>query len=624
MFDPLKDETGPLAAMRRSGKMTARVAMIFCFICVLLVVISVISFGVSSATPLIGCVFLFFIFIFWLNTRGVVHLSSYLLCVVPSLVLMAITIYLKGVSPGDDLHYFDSRIILLGYCVLPGLILSQRDPYMLYSSLAINLLCVVLYDPVHELIGVGYYQGGFLNTTYYHINTICILIAGGIVVATLMLKGIVLSEEEKNRLLSEEKELKNKELLTQNQEILVQSEQLSSAFRLIEKQKQQLELYTTQLEELVNLKSMDLSKSNEELQKHNSELLQFSYSVSHNVRGPVARLLGLTGLIDRSDPHLSDENKRILDYVHESSHELDIVIRELSRIIDIRNELYTVKEKVFFEDEWQHVRTSLAGLIEPEMEISTDFTDAPFIYTIRPFLHSILYNLVSNAIRYRSSQRLLRVQIKTSVDDRHIRISVADNGLGINLEQFGDSLFGMYKRFHTHVQGRGLGLFLVKTQVEALHGQITVESHLNVGTMFTANIQIPGDIEGQVCFDCEFGTVLYNARIDSMGLTWKRHVTSAEFRELLTKCLEMLHVYGTPRWIADLRNLEVMSSADYAWFSDSVISESAQMGLRIVAVISTEINTHELRAKVAQSAARSKVDIRFFETRSQAETWMES
>lgn len=623
-LDPLWEDTGDAGAMRKSAKMTARVAIIFSVLGLMLLAVSIISFGVSSSTPFTSSIVLFFIFIFWLNVKKQAYLASYLICIVPSLSMLAITMYLKAGSPGDDLHYFDSRVILLGYCVLPGLILSQREPWMLYSSIAVNFLCIALYDPIHNLFGLGYYQGGFLNPTYYHINTVSILIAGGIITATLMLKRIVLFEEEKNRVLSEEREQRNEELVAQNQEIMSQAEQLATAFRLIEKQKEQVELYTTQLEELVKLKSMDLSRSNEELQKYNSELLQFSYSVSHNVRGPVARLLGLTALIDRNDPNLSAENKRMLDFVHESSIELDNVIRELSRIIDIRNELYTVKERVLLADEWEHVCKNLAGLVQPDMSIVSDFSEAPFMYTIRPFLHSILYNLASNAIRYRSPQRPLRLEVKSAMRKGSIALTVADNGLGINLDQFGKNMFGMYKRFHTHIQGRGLGLFLVKTQVEALHGRIDVESQLNAGTKFTIDIRIPGDIEGQVCYDCDYGTILYNARINAMGLTWRRHVTSAEYRQLLTKCLEMLHVYGTPLWASDLRKLEPLSDEDYAWFSESVVNEAAQMGLRSVAVISTEKNKEELRSSIIRNAVRFNVEIQFFETRSQAETWLES
>jgi signal transduction histidine kinase len=623
-YDPLEGEQGQLMAMRKSAKMTARIASAFFVLGFLLLILSIMSFGVSSSTPpIIGMIVLFFA-LFLLNAFKKAYVSSYLLSILPSIAVLAITIFLKSKSPGDDLHYFDSRIVLLGFCALPGLIFSQREPYLLYSTIAINFICVALYDPIHEMAGVGYFQSGFLNSTYYHINTISILISIGIVGGILMLKKIVISEEDKNEELSRERELRNQELEVQNEEISAQTEQLSTAYDLIEKQKQQLELYTGQLEELVKLKSNDLTRSNDELRKNNSELLQFSYTVSHNVRGPVARLMGLTNLLKFTDDNLSEENRAILAYIKESSSELDTVIRELSRIIDIRNELYTVKEKVFFQEEWEHVKKSLAGTIEPDMYITCDFSEAPFIYTIRPFLHSILYNLVGNAIRYRSPQRLLRVRIKSTIHAGKINISISDNGLGINLQQFGNNIFGMYKRFHTHVQGRGLGLFLVKTQVEALQGEIFVESQLNFGTTFRIEVKVPADIEGQVCFDCDYGSVLYNARINTMGLMWKRHVKSDEYRLLLTKCMEMLHVYGTPHWIADFRKLESLSLEDYSLFSDSVIAEGSQMGLRAVAVI-TKPPTHNGSQlnEVIKSLSHNGVEIEVFQTSAEAESWIE-
>nr|WP_236676273.1 ATP-binding protein [Chryseolinea lacunae] len=257
------------------------------------------------------------------------------------------------------------------------------------------------------------------------------------------------------------------------------------------------------------------------------------------------------------------------------------------------------------------------------MFVHTDFKEAPFVYTIRPFLHSILYNLASNAIRYRSPQRPLLLDVKTTLHRGSIRIAVSDNGLGINLDQFGKNLFGMYKRFHTHVEGRGLGLYLVKTQVEALQGTIVAESELNKGTTFTIDIKLPGDIEGQLCFDCDYGSVLYNARTNTMGLSWKRKVSSEEYRLLLTKCLEMLHVYNTPRWIADVRKRGNLGESDHVWFGESILNEGSKNGLRKIACIDTPDQQKHQREQMILTAGRFNIDMKFFQTRHEAETWIE-
>ncbi|PZR30514.1 MAG: two-component sensor histidine kinase, partial [Azospira oryzae] len=102
----------------------------------------------------------------------------------------------------------------------------------------------------------------------------------------------------------------------------------------------------------------------------------------------------------------------------------------------------------------------------------------------KPMVNSILYNLISNAIRYRSIERTPVVKVSSHEDGEYYFIDVEDNGLGIDLNQNKDNLFKLYKRFHFHVEGKGLGLYLVKTQIESLGGQIEVTSKVNEGTTF--------------------------------------------------------------------------------------------------------------------------------------------
>ncbi|HMG93866.1 MAG TPA: ATP-binding protein, partial [Chryseolinea sp.] len=105
--------------------------------------------------------------------------------------------------------------------------------------------------------------------------------------------------------------------------------------------------------------------------------------------------------------------------------------------------------------------------------------------SVKPLLNSIIYNLVSNAIKYRSHDRDLHVSIRTSEDPDYWVLQVADNGLGIDMALYGKDLFKMYKRFHENHEGKGLGLYLVKLQVESLDGFIEVTSEVDIGTTFT-------------------------------------------------------------------------------------------------------------------------------------------
>ncbi|HSY62199.1 MAG TPA: ATP-binding protein, partial [Cytophaga sp.] len=114
-----------------------------------------------------------------------------------------------------------------------------------------------------------------------------------------------------------------------------------------------------------------------------------------------------------------------------------------------------------------------------------NFEKCPDVFSIKSYLHSILYNLISNAIKYKRKYILPVIYISSYMEnEKEVCIECCDNGLGIDMEKFGDKLFGFYKRFHSHVEGKGLGLHLVKKQVGLLEGRIEVQSVVNKGTTF--------------------------------------------------------------------------------------------------------------------------------------------
>jgi signal transduction histidine kinase len=124
-------------------------------------------------------------------------------------------------------------------------------------------------------------------------------------------------------------------------------------------------------------------------------------------------------------------------------------------------------------------------LIQCTADITYDFNHAPRIFYPKTYLESILQNLLSNAVKYRATNRHLRLHISSAIVNEKTELRVSDNGLGIDLERFGEKLFGLHKTFHDNKEARGVGLFLTKTQVEAMGGSITVESEVDKGTTFT-------------------------------------------------------------------------------------------------------------------------------------------
>ncbi|WP_026463711.1 PAS domain-containing sensor histidine kinase [Adhaeribacter aquaticus] len=221
-----------------------------------------------------------------------------------------------------------------------------------------------------------------------------------------------------------------------------------------------------------------------ELQAHNSSLQQFAHIVSHNLRAPVANILGLSDLLQ----HAGEDQglKRMaLENMVSSAGSLDTVIKDLNTILTTRGNLGAVKEKIQFEEIFNDVTCSLTNqLLQEKATLEVNFKEAPSIYSVKGYLHSILLNLLSNAVKYKLPDRPLNIFISTSKVDGNIVLYIKDNGLGMNLEKNKNYIFGLYKRLHKHIDGKGLGLFLVKTQLDALGGSIKVESKLNEGSAF--------------------------------------------------------------------------------------------------------------------------------------------
>jgi len=424
-------------------------------------------------------------------------------CLIPIWLTMFVTIYFKLKEfPQTYITYFDSRFILMATLILPGIVFRLQERTLLFICLASSTVTIVLYDVIHELFGAGYYQKGFNDPSYYYINyivsvTFIVQVFGILVMRSVMGKTALNLEKQNMELHDKQQEIEaqHEELLQHQEEMVSSSEKLEAAYALITEQQTVLEKYNASLEAQVAEKNQELLHTNEELIKYNNELLQFSYTVSHNLRGPVARLLGLARLFKVTER--LDQRTELEHLVLKSSEELDEILKDISLIIDIRNEIYRVRERVYFEDELKKAISLLGINIKAEYNFTTDFSSAPYIFGVRPMVQSIIHNLLSNAIKYQSPDRPLKIRIRSyPAPGSKTILEVSDNGIGIDLPNQQENIFKLYKRFHSHVSGKGLGLYLVKTQVEALGGEIELESQLDYGTTFRITFKQPEVVGG--------------------------------------------------------------------------------------------------------------------------------
>jgi|GEM_PF-1301494 len=222
------------------------------------------------------------------------------------------------------------------------------------------------------------------------------------------------------------------------------------------------------------------------LVKQNADLQQFTYIVSHNLRAPLANALGFADLLSRID-----RNSQVFD---ESLRNLRTSIRQLDEVLtDVNSLLSSRDQQDGYRPEPVAVaaacRQALSGLEELLRECGGQLHfDVPADLRIagsRAYFHSIFHNLISNAIKYRSDARPLRIDISATVNaDQDTTIIVRDNGSGFDQARAGDDVFQLYQRLHTSPTGRGIGLFLVKAHVESMYGQISVRSRVDEGTQF--------------------------------------------------------------------------------------------------------------------------------------------
>jgi PAS domain S-box-containing protein len=248
------------------------------------------------------------------------------------------------------------------------------------------------------------------------------------------------------------------------------------------------EMLKTYLERKRNEKQRE--KITNDLIQRNKDLEQFAYIISHNLRAPVANIMGFSEVLGE-DSIDADTQKLYLRELNNSVSKLDDVIRDLNNILQVRQEVSEVKEKVSFTKTVHNVEVSIKNMIAKEnARIETDFSAIDEIPTLKSYVHSIFYNLISNSIKYRKPDVAPVISIKSRKEGKKVILEFTDNGLGIDIAKKGDQVFGLYKRFHTNVaEGKGIGLYMTKTQIETLGGKITVDSKVGQGTRFT--IELP-------------------------------------------------------------------------------------------------------------------------------------
>jgi len=237
--------------------------------------------------------------------------------------------------------------------------------------------------------------------------------------------------------------------------------------------------------------SQKIGKLLREAEKQNDRLMNFAHTISHNLRSQVGGVTSLIELMELENSDITEDE--LFKYLKSSSKKLSDTVVHLSDIA-IGDE--------FGEDDYESIdlqvtiQNNIRAIMSSErhntdtIKIINEVSDDFKIDAIKGYLDSVIYNLISNAVKYRDPKKESNVTIKAGRDRENTWITIEDNGLGIDLDKFGNKVFNLHSTFHDNENSSGVGLFVTKNQVLAMGGKIDVESEPLDGTIFKVSLPV--------------------------------------------------------------------------------------------------------------------------------------
>ena len=233
-------------------------------------------------------------------------------------------------------------------------------------------------------------------------------------------------------------------------------------------------------------KENELRKNLDIIVEQNNRLLNFAHIVSHNLRSHTGNFQMLLNMMEDSDDLLNQEE--CLVHLKTTSNALSETIDHLKELVDIQNTIIHKKEdlnlRLFLNNTLEVLSSEIK---ENKVKIVNKIGEKETVKFNPAYLESLFLNFTTNAIKYSHPDRNPEIRYSFLRKKGRLMLLIEDNGLGINLDKYGEKLFGMYKTFHKNADARGIGLFITKNQIESMGGSIEVESKVNVGTTFKIN-----------------------------------------------------------------------------------------------------------------------------------------
>ncbi len=348
--------------------------------------------------------------------------------------------YIMGYEAGFYLYFFTTPLTVYST-------FDSSKPLLLYLALLSYLINAFL-------MNVLYHNGFYTNPNSFNQDTITLFFNLNFLLSFLMIFMFIGSFVKINNLRTKE------------------TEELSKTQRLLES-----DIYTKEI--LETKAQFQYTK----LESEYKQLDMFNQIISHNLRGPISRVSGLLELLQKY-PRNSPEEQKLMDHMNTTVLAMDEIIKDLNHILVEKKLGHEKTNFISIYEILQEVKLLLSNEIQFSAAEIHDHFFVEKIHFIKSIMVSIFYNLISNSIKYAMPNQNPIIHIIAEVVDNNLILSFKDKGIGFDTEKYGQKIFQLYSRFHDHVEGKGMGLFLVKSHVEMLEGKIELESMPWTGATF--------------------------------------------------------------------------------------------------------------------------------------------
>ena len=240
------------------------------------------------------------------------------------------------------------------------------------------------------------------------------------------------------------------------------------------------------LEKQKNLER-DLKDRNEKLMRVNNDLDTFVYTASHDLKNPVTNIESLISIVkdELKQGATATSMEPVISLITEALKRFKTTLNELTVIGTIDPKTNADEPYIDFDALLQEVMYDVQDTVNrTDASVQADFSAAPGVHFSKKNLRSVLFNLLSNALKYRSQGRLPKIRIYSTTENEYVLLTVSDNGIGIDTANH-KQVFEFFKRAHTHVEGTGVGMGIVKKIMDNAEGKITLDSTPGEGSTFT-------------------------------------------------------------------------------------------------------------------------------------------